>query len=202
MAHHSGPGLRAVLWVQGCSLLCTRVCLNPDLLDAGRGFHVEALAAAEHLLRALGNYAEAEGVTILGGEPFDQAAALAEMLTNVRKAGYSTMVYSGHRYEELRIRGGAAAALLSVTDILVDGPFLESLYDGALIWRGSSNQRIIPLTSRYSEGDILAAQGAQGRAQFVSYGAAGDVVVSGLQSRAAGAAARRSALGGDRVVDV
>jgi len=201
VAHHSGPGLRGILWVQGCSLLCTRVCLNPHLLDPTKGFAVDADAAARSVLRILAQYAEAEGVTILGGEPFDQAAALAAMLEPIRAAGYSTMVYSGHTHEDL-LRRDDAAALLAVSDILVDGPFIEALYDPALIWRGSSNQRVIPLTARYTAEGIEAAQIAQGRSQFVARGPSGDLLVTGLQSRAAGAEARHAALGGTRVVDV
>lgn len=182
VARHSGPGLRLIFWVQGCSLLCTRNCLNPHLLRRGGGHLVAAPDLTRALRRLAHDFAEVEGVTVLGGEPFDQAAALALALAPVREAGLSLMLYTGHTLEELRGGGSPAAArLLGLCDILVDGPFVDDLHDESLIWRGSRNQRILLLSERYRPEDIERALGAQRRAVSISLGARGAVSVSGAQ---------------------
>jgi anaerobic ribonucleoside-triphosphate reductase activating protein len=194
VVHHSGPGLRLVLWVQGCSLRCTRRCINPALLDPAGGFQVAAAELARALLAKAGDYPDAEGVTVLGGEPFDQAAGLAAALAPVRAAGLSTMVYSGHRLEDLeRSADPGVGRLLALCDLLVDGPFVDALYDPRLVWRGSSNQRLLRLTGRYTEADLAAAMARQGRSLWVSQAPAGDVQVSGAQSPAVAGTLRRTA---------
>ncbi len=92
-----------------------------------------------------------EGVTFLGGEPFEQAEALYELAKRVRKIGLSVMTFSGYYLEtiEQSTRKGWHL-LLSVTDLLVDGPFVQSKLDVSRPWIGSSNQRYHFLTSRYS----------------------------------------------------
>jgi anaerobic ribonucleoside-triphosphate reductase activating protein len=185
VARHSGPGLRLIMWVQGCSLNCTRRCLNPHLLRPDGGHVVPASRLTRALLRLADDYREAEGVTVLGGEPFDQADALACALSPLRAAGLSLMVYTGHTLESLRtLPGGGAAGLLGLCDILVDGPFVEELYDEGLVWRGSTNQRLLCISARYSPADIEEAIAQQGRAAAVSGSASGAVAVSGAQSPA------------------
>ncbi len=94
---------------------------------------------------------DVEGVTVLGGEPFDQAAAFAEFGSEVQQAGLSVMVFTGYELEHLE--GGdappGAAALLAVTDLLVDGPYVAELRDISRPWVGSTNQRFHFLTDRY-----------------------------------------------------
>jgi anaerobic ribonucleoside-triphosphate reductase activating protein len=182
VARHSGPGLRLVFWVQGCSLLCTRNCLNPHLLRREGGHLVAASDLTRSLRRLAHDFAEVEGVTVLGGEPFDQAEALARALAPVHEAGLSLMLYTGHTLDELR--GSPAPAvgrLLDLCDILVDGPFVDDLYDESLIWRGSRNQRILLLSDRYRPEDIERALSRQRRAVSISLGARGVVSVSGAQ---------------------
>lgn len=183
VARHSGPGLRLIVWVQGCSLLCTRRCLNPHLLNPDGGYSVQSWRAARALLDLAGDFDEVEGVTVLGGEPFDQAAALASALAPVADAGLSVMVYTGHRLEDLRAGNeDGVDRLLALTDILVDGPFVEELYDESLIWRGSSNQRVLLMSTRYADEEVERALSTQRRAAAVSVGARGDVTVSGAQN--------------------
>ena len=195
---HNGPGWRVPLWVQGCSIRCTTVCLNPHFLSGDGGFHhrVEDIAAR---LRDLVDRAwiDIEGVTVLGGEPTDQAAAVGRFFAAARDVGLSTMLYSGATLEQLRARGSADIdALLALTDILVDGPFRAREFDKELIWRGSRNQRILPLTSRYSEADIERALAAQGRSFSALFLPDGRVSVSGLQTRSgAGRIERQIAAG-------
>lgn len=192
VGHHSGPGLRLIVWVQGCSLLCTKQCLNPHLLTRAGGHVTTAPILAAALLKLAQDFSEAEGVTVLGGEPFDQAEALAQALAPVRAAGLSVMTYTGHTLEWLR--AGAvegAGRLLELCDILVDGPFVDELYDPALIWRGSSNQRVLRLSDHYTAAQIDAALSRQERSVAVSVGPRGDVSVSGAQALSTAQSLRR-----------
>ena len=103
---------------------------------------------------------EFEGVTISGGEPFLQAAALAKTIRLLReKRDAGVIVYTGYTYEELlELNDPGADALLRETDLLIDGPFVEALNDDGGL-RGSSNQRAVLLTDRYAK----AVDGAFGK---------------------------------------
>lgn len=140
-----GPGLRSALWVAGCSIRCDG-CFNAHLFDRTTA----AIADVSELFVALTADSNVEGTTFLGGEPFDQAPALASLAAMVRLAGMSVMTFTGYRYERLisgRIPG--ATELLGQTDLLVDGPFLRHKVDNRRAWIGSTNQRLIALTDRY-----------------------------------------------------
>jgi anaerobic ribonucleoside-triphosphate reductase activating protein len=95
-----------------------------------------------------------EGISVLGGEPFEQAHAVAELATLVRARGLSVMVYTGYTLEELK-RGDidGAAALLAQTDLLVDGRYRRELPESRRRWIGSSNQVMHFLSDRYSPDD-------------------------------------------------
>ena len=182
---HNGPGWRVAIWVQGCVHRCTTQCLNPHFLDPKQGteYPVETVAAAMQDAARSG-IAPAEGVTILGGEPFEQPAALAELLALLRPAGLSAMVYSGHTHEALMaMRRPDVDALLRQTDILADGPFVAELYDERLAWRGSSNQRLLCLTDRYTPAQLDAAFARQGKGFSFQIGG-GQFSISGLQTPA------------------
>ena len=148
-----GPGRRWALWVQGCSIRCAGCC-NPEMFDARRGqaSEVDALAAGVAVARARG----VEGVTFLGGEPFEQAAELAKLAGHARALAMTVMVFSGYTLDQLRGRGDAAA-LLAVTDLLVDGPYDRTRPEPAppvgRRWIGSANQQMHYLTSAYAAGD-------------------------------------------------
>ncbi|HTO06321.1 MAG TPA: 4Fe-4S single cluster domain-containing protein [Myxococcota bacterium] len=142
-----GPGARFALWVQGCRIRCAGCC-NPQLFAARGGQRVTTDALAERL-RALAG--ELEGVTFLGGEPFDQAEPLAELARAAQSLGLSVMVFSGYALEELRTRP-EARALLAATDLLVDGPYDRTRPETQRRWVGSTNQRFHFLTARYRSG--------------------------------------------------
>ncbi|MGC3970375.1 MAG: 4Fe-4S single cluster domain-containing protein [Pirellulales bacterium] len=186
---HNGPGRRIGIWTQGCVHRCTVDCLSPHLLDpaGGRIFSVtELVAAVQRVVNGTGDVVE--GVTVLGGEPFEQAGPLAAAIEPLRRLGLSTMVYSGHTYEHLRHSPQPEIhSLLAVTDILVDGPYLPALYSDTLAWRGSTNQRLICLTPRYSPELLEAAFAKQGKAFSLEIGP-GTLRARGMQSRPAAAA--------------
>ncbi len=144
-----GPGSRFALWVQGCSLRCPGCC-NPELFQASGGREVEAAALSAQALATPG----LEGVTVLGGEPFEQAAAVADFCARVRAGGLSVMVFSGYTLDELRARRDAATdALLAAADLLVDGRYQQEQPDSRRRWVGSTNQVLHFLTPRYSSAD-------------------------------------------------
>lgn len=152
----NGPGLRYAFWVQGCTLRCTTDCLNPNYLDTAPKVVLPVAQVADYILELQAKY-QIEGVTFLGGEPFDQAEALAVLGQLAQAAGLSVVTYSGYTLERLqRADNPAWSALLAVTDLLIDGPFLPHLRSDMLRWRGSSNQRLHYLTDRYQAEEVEA----------------------------------------------
>ena len=148
-----GPGRRWALWVQGCSIRCA-ACCNPEMFDERRGEPV-----ALDVLRARIEAAHArgvEGVTFLGGEPFDQPTGLAELARHAKALGMTVMVFSGYTLDALRARPDASG-LLALTDLLVDGPYDRTQPEPAppigRRWIGSANQVMHYLTAAYSAGD-------------------------------------------------
>jgi anaerobic ribonucleoside-triphosphate reductase activating protein len=141
-----GPGRRFALWVQGCAIRCPGCC-NPEMFNA-RGGRVAAVAELVALVEAT---AGIEGVTVLGGEPFEQADGVGAFAEGVRALGLSVMVFTGHVVEELRGRADPGVdRLLAATDLLVDGPYLRDQPEDGRRWIGSTNQRYHFLTGRYS----------------------------------------------------
>lgn len=141
-----GPGLRAAVWVAGCSLRCAG-CFNDHLWETGSGGDM----AAHDVVSVLCSDPEIRGVTFLGGEPFDQALALSAVADAARCRGLDVLTFTGFTFEKLQARARSeigVAQLLASTDLLVDGPFLEARLDRRRPWLGSSNQRFIPLTQR------------------------------------------------------
>ena len=143
-----GPGKRFALWFQGCPLRCPGCC-NPEMLPFAGGRSVELSSLIEQI-RTSG----VEGITLLGGEPLAHAAAGAALARAVRGLGLTVMVFSGYTLEEARqLPDPAVAELLSLTDILVDGPYDRDRPDTRRRWIGSANQRIHFLTDRYRADD-------------------------------------------------
>jgi len=177
----SGPGLRWIVWLQGCSLRCTRQCLNPELLDPAGGVVVSQEAMEAVLEGLTAKHAELEGVTFLGGEPFDQAAALAPLAAAIRRRGLSVMTYTGWVFEDLLERGPAGSReLLAATDLLLDGPFLPERHSTNLLWCGSDNQRLLLLSDRYRRENLQERAIVKGiDARFDG----GHVQITGAQDR-------------------
>jgi anaerobic ribonucleoside-triphosphate reductase activating protein len=141
-----GPGERFVLWVQGCPLHCPG-CHNPDFLPFRDATWIDVGTLFERIARV----SSIEGVTFVGGEPFAQAGALASLSQRVRRIGLTVLVYSGYTYAELTSgRVPDAELLLAVADLLMDGPYLND-QPSQRLWRGSNNQRLIALSSRYAD---------------------------------------------------
>ena len=156
----NGEGVRVTLFVSGCTNRC-KGCFQPQTWDFayGRPFTAET---EEQLLSLLAP-GYINGLTVLGGEPFEpeNQRALLPFLRRVRQAypGKTIWCFSGFTYEELTTDGAhprceVTDALLTLLDVLVDGRFVEEKKDLALRFRGSSNQRLIDLNASRAAGHL------------------------------------------------
>ena len=143
-----GPGRRAAVWVQGCSLRCPGCC-NPELFPA-QGGEALAIAALTDWLRAARDTHAIAGLSVLGGEPTDQLPAVAALCREARALGLGVLVFTGRTLDELRALPGADA-LLAHVDTLIDGRFDATRRDTSRRWIGSSNQRLVHLTAREAD---------------------------------------------------
>ncbi len=140
-----GPSKRFAIWLQGCSIRC-KGCCNPHLFQRGVGKKMAPEALMAEVLK-IGD--EIDGVSLLGGEPFDQAEALAPFLELVAERGLSVVVFTGYTLDEIQkgcVKSGVK--LLPWIDLLIDGPYVSRRAVSSRRWIGSSNQRIHHLTDR------------------------------------------------------
>ena len=160
----NGPGTRFVVWVQGCTLGCPG-CFNPATHAAGGEVRdTDELAALA---------AGSDGITVSGGEPLQQAEAVAALLGAARARGLSTLVFSGYTLDEI----GAlphGPAVLAQLDVLVDGRYVagERRAEGL---RGSENQRIHLLTDRHRREEVEATPVAE-----IRIAPTGEVILTGV----------------------
>jgi anaerobic ribonucleoside-triphosphate reductase activating protein len=163
----NGPGVRFVVWLQGCTLGCPG-CFNPGTHDAGGGREVALDELAAQLAAA-----RVDGLTLSGGEPLQQPDAAVALLDAARALGLSTLAFSGYTLDEIRAlpRGPDVLARL---DVLIDGRYVagDRLAIGL---RGSANQRIQLLTDRYRLADVEATPVAE-----IRIAPTGDVVLTGV----------------------
>jgi anaerobic ribonucleoside-triphosphate reductase activating protein len=150
-----GPGRRAAIWVQGCPLHCAGCC-NPEMWPAEGGTGVSVGDLLQIVERAHGREG-IEGITLLGGEPFAQAAPLAEVGREVQRRNLSVMTFTGYTLAELRAMS-EAAELLEATDLLVDGRYERDRPDKRRRWIGSENQVLHFLSDRYDRTDPRLSQ--------------------------------------------
>jgi anaerobic ribonucleoside-triphosphate reductase activating protein len=166
----NGPGMRAVIWVQGCALGCPG-CFNPETHDfqGGEVWTVDALAQ-----RVLQAKTSLEGLTISGGEPAHQHRALAALLARVHEqSNLSVVVFSGYDMAELE-RIPRIQAFLSNIDVLIAGRYDASqrLAQGLI---GSTNMTAHFLTSRYTADDLAAVPQAE-----ILLSPDGEILLSGI----------------------
>jgi anaerobic ribonucleoside-triphosphate reductase activating protein len=136
-----GPGLRLVLFMQGCTRGCPG-CHNPQALPS----HGGTRCTPEEILKKIRENPLLSGVTFSGGEPLLQANALVPLAEMIQKEGLPIAIYTGYTLEELLAQADPhVMALLSLSDTLIDGPFLENRKSLTLPFRGSENQRILSL---------------------------------------------------------
>lgn len=157
----NGTGCRTVLFVSGCRNAC-KGCFQPQTWDFGYGEPFDEKVQEEVLMSLEPDYIT--GITVLGGEPFEPENQ-KELVPFMRKvvAQYpnkNVWAFTGYIYDKDLLAGGRRHTedtdeLLSMIDVLVDGPFVEELKDITLKFRGSSNQRILDLKETIRTGNII-----------------------------------------------
>ena len=146
-----GPGLRYVVFVQGCEFRCPG-CHNPQLQSFGGGRRV----SVADITGAVKANPLLSGLTLSGGDPFTQAASCAALAAAIRALGLSVMTYTGYRWEDLLASDRPGwRRLIETTDILVDGPFIRELKNIDLRFRGSANQRLIDVPRSLAAGGVI-----------------------------------------------
>jgi anaerobic ribonucleoside-triphosphate reductase activating protein len=168
-----GPGKRAVLWVQGCPFQCPG-CIVPESQPFVGGEATAVAELASDLLRSR----DIEGITLSGGEPMSQAAALVSLINATRSVDFSWVCYSGYTLEWLRSSGSPVQqALLERLDILIDGPYMANRHTD-LRGRGSDNQRVHFLSDRYQ--DLRERYEERGSWMELELGADGSMLWMGI----------------------
>lgn len=145
-----GPGTRFCIWVQGCKRHCVG-CWAKDTWDFGVGKKF----SVDDLFLKIKSQTDIEGVTFLGGEPFEQAKELSLLAEKIKSIGLSVVCFTGYTYEELKnLNNTDINSFLSSIDLLIDGEFDKAKFDLSRPWVGSSNQRYLFLTDFYSQNQI------------------------------------------------
>ena len=157
----NGEGVRVSLFVSGCTHHCPG-CFNQDTWDFHYGKEYTEETEAEILGALAPSYIN--GLTLLGGEPFDpqNQRVLAGLLRKVREQYPEKNIwcYSGYLFDkellgDSRARCEVTDEILSMIDVLVDGRFVEAKKDIRLVFRGSSNQRVIDVKKSLEAGEIV-----------------------------------------------
>ncbi|MBP5770774.1 MAG: anaerobic ribonucleoside-triphosphate reductase activating protein [Bacteroidaceae bacterium] len=144
-----GPGFRTSIYCAGCTHHCPG-CHNPQSWANDGG----AEMSVEEIMQVI----EADpfaNVTFTGGDPMQQATGFTELaLTIKQRTGKTIWCYTGYTYEAL-LQMPSQRRLLETIDVLVDGPYIAALQDKDLLFRGSSNQRLINVPRSLSEGHVI-----------------------------------------------
>lgn len=152
----NGPGIRTSFFITGCDRNCKN-CFNPEYMDYSYGKLWDEEAEREVISYLKSD--QIEGLTILGGEPFESSKDLLKALKNIRKeTDKSIWIYSGFTYEVLSSIE-LTRQILEEIDVLVDGEFIEEKKDLKLRFRGSSNQRIIDVKESLKKDKIILLDG-------------------------------------------
>ncbi|AOZ92477.1 anaerobic ribonucleoside-triphosphate reductase activating protein [Paenibacillus crassostreae] len=151
---NEGDDLRAVIFLSGCRHRCSG-CFNPATWNFNYGEPFTEQRQQE-IITEMANNQLLGGMTLAGGDPFFSADEAADFIDNVRAAipNFSVWIYTGYIYEDLIVSVDSAEyRLLMKCQVVIDGPFIESLKNTSLPYRGSSNQRIIDIQSsiRYND---------------------------------------------------
>ncbi len=147
-----GPGLRIVVWTQGCPHHCP-FCHNPQTHDYNGGFEEDV----ETIIALLDDIKLQQGITFSGGEPFEQPLPLIEIAKAAKKKNLNIWAYSGYLYEEL-LEKKDCFELLQYVDVLVDGRFINDQKHYQLKFKGSLNQRIIDVQASLKEDNVILSK--------------------------------------------
>lgn len=147
-----GPGFRTAIYCAGCINQCPG-CHNPESWDINNGTDVDT----EEIMQTIMSD-DFANVTFSGGDPMYQAKGFAELARKIKQSSKKNIwCYTGYLFENLR-ESAETAELLRYIDVLVDGRFIESLKDEDLLFRGSSNQRLIDVQASLKENKTILYQ--------------------------------------------
>lgn len=147
----NGPGIRRVLFSQGCPHNC-KGCFNPDThsYNGGKLFNIDEIVGGINSNPML------KGVTFSGGDPLEQADKFAYIARSVKEKGLNIWCYTGYTFEYImknRYYKNGWNDLLNNIDVLVDGKFIPEFKEDGLRYRGSKNQRIIDVQKSLELGE-------------------------------------------------
>lgn len=142
-----GPGLRTSIYFAGCTHHCPG-CHNPESWDLGGGNDMSIDEIAARVIE------EDFDVTFTGGDPFAQIDSLIELAKKIKALGKNIWCYTGYTYEEI-VSDERLSRLLPYIDVLVDGPFMMDKRDVKLLFRGSSNQRLVDVAKSTPDSIVL-----------------------------------------------
>ena len=170
----NGPGTRAVVWFQGCSLGCPG-CFNPETHDPSLGTEIDTAALAADLLRAMEgrDRTRAKGVSFSGGEPMQQPEALLDLIERLDAEDVGLLLFSGYTLAEIE-RQPFGPAILARLDVLIAGRYRARRHLGAGLL-GSTNQTVHLLSGRHTHAEISAVPPAE-----IIIGPDGTITVTGI----------------------
>lgn len=146
-----GPGKRFAIWCQGCARKCAGCC-NQKMQEFSQKYIID-VNDLKKLIEKSKIDNNIEGVTFIGGEPMLQAEGFAELAEWCKTNNLTVLVFTGFLLAELKkIQNPFIEKLLSNTDILVDGPFIQEQFDTERDWIGSKNQKVYFLSDKYKSG--------------------------------------------------
>ncbi len=134
-----GPGIRLVVFTQGCKHNCLG-CHNPET----HSFNGGKIIDIDSIIEMVKSNPLLDGITLSGGEPFEQVKACSYLAKKIKELGLSVVTYTGYTFEEI-LKNEDLRELLLYTDILIDGKFDITKKSLNLQFRGSANQRIIDI---------------------------------------------------------
>lgn len=148
-----GPGIRFVVFCQGCPHHCVN-CHNKETHDFNGGFECEI----KRLLEEIDKNPLLSGVTFSGGEPVCQPEGFLELAKGLKARKLNVIMYSGYTYEqimEISEKNHSLRELTEYVDVLIDGQYDETQRDLTLLFRGSRNQRVIKLSESVKKGYMI-----------------------------------------------
>lgn len=151
-----GPGIRLVVFAQGCKHKCPG-CHNPET----HSFDGGTLVTVDSILEQAKENPLLDGITLSGGEPFEQAEAFVILAHEAKKLNLDIVTYTGYTYEYIQENASKHRgwdALLDETDILIDGRYEEDKRNLLLKFRGSENQRMIDVKRTKAEKRIVVVE--------------------------------------------
>ena len=145
-----GPGNRFCIWFQGCKKHC-KGCWSKETWDFDKGELIEA----DEIINMISSTKNIEGVTFLGGEPFEQKESVKYLSQKIKEKNLSIVCFTGYTYEEIE---KTSKDILENIDLLIDGEYKEEEKDFSRPWIGSKNQKYHFLTKKYNEDTIKTYQ--------------------------------------------